>query len=686
MRFADSTVSAYYSCMLGFYSGIPYRRMSVRFAISFLLLILTMPIRGQESNPGSSLSPVVEASWAAAQQAQQQKDYATAEQEYRKVISLSPGFAEAYMNLGLVYELQGRRQDALAMFEKAVRLRPGLAGAQFFLGVDYCKLGDAKRATPHLEAAVRARPDLADAWSWLASAYQVTGRTSRQVTALQAGLGANPHSIDLLYLLGQAYQQLGKDAVERIQQKNSESSFLQQLLAENYAASGYPAVAMLHLESALKASPARAGLHIEMAEVLLHAGNLKRAEDEIAAELRVAPHSLRALVRLGEVELLRGDVPAALADWSQALALDPARCEAILGVREFGFGDTSQEKLTENLRAQLTGLRSQIESQAGSASRLALAFISTQEDAAQAVASTTGAGDSDSVESVSPCTVRQIRTWLATDLLKPVAACSAQMLKQPLTADLRLGIARALYETGLPEPALAELDALAPSHVDSPEAQFWKARCYKRLALAAYLRLFEVDPDSYRAHQVLGDMDEARGEDSKAIEEYEKALVRRPTLPNLHYQIGHLEWKSYHTQEAREQFQAELAVNPRHTGALFDMGSTHLQEHQADKALVYLKRVYDLDPKYPDLHEFMGIAYNQLNRYAEAEKELKIAAPSDKDGTVHYQLARVYLAMGKSAEAQQEFALSNQLRVVTHRNNEDRVQRIAAAEAALKQP
>ena len=686
MGFADSPVSAYYSGMLGFYSATPYRRMSVPLACCFVLLILAMPSRGQEPNPHSSLSPAVEASWAAAQQAQQQKDYATAEREYRKVISLSPGFAEAYMNLGLVYELQSRPQDALALFEKAVRLKPGLAGAQFFLGVDYCKLGDAKRATPHLEAAVRAKPDLPDAWSWLASAYQVTGRTSRQVTALQAGLRANPYSIDLLYLLGQAYQQLGKDAADRIQQKTSESSFLQQLLAENYAASGYLPVAMLHLENALKASPARAGLHIEIAEVLLHAGSLKRAEDEIAAELLVAPDSLRALVRRGEVKLLRGDVPAALADWSQALAQDPARSEAILGVREFGFGDTSQENLPENLRAQLTGLRSQIESQPGSASRLALAFISTQEDPTRAVASAAGAGDSDSGKSVSPCTVGQIRTWLATDLLQPVAACSTPMLKQPLTTNLRLGIARALYETGLAERALAALDGLAPSQVDSPEAQYWKARCYKRLALVAYLRLFAVDPDSHRAHQVLGDMDEARGEDSKAIEEYEKALAKRPTLPNLHYQIGHLEWKVYKTQEAREQFQAELGLNPRHAGALFDLGSTYLQERQADKALEYLKKVYDLDQKYPDVHQFMGIAYTRLNRYPEAEKELKIAAPSDKDGTVHYELARVYLAMGKSAEAQREFALSNQLRVVSHRNNEERVQRIGAAEAALNQP
>ena len=148
--------------------------------------------QGTAVEGGGSLPPAAKASWAAAQRAQQQKNYATAAREYLKVISLSPGFAEAYMNLGLVYELQSRRPDAIAMFEKAVQLKPDLAGAQFFLGVDYCKQGDTKSAIPHLEAAVRARPNLPDAWSWLASAYQMDGETSRQVNTLEAGLQANP--------------------------------------------------------------------------------------------------------------------------------------------------------------------------------------------------------------------------------------------------------------------------------------------------------------------------------------------------------------------------------------------------------------------------------------------------------------------------------------------------------------
>ena len=50
---------------------------------------------------------------------------------------LKPDFAEAHMNLGLVYQLQDRSTDAMTEFRRALKIKPGLAGANFFLGVDY---------------------------------------------------------------------------------------------------------------------------------------------------------------------------------------------------------------------------------------------------------------------------------------------------------------------------------------------------------------------------------------------------------------------------------------------------------------------------------------------------------------------------------------------------------------------
>ncbi len=665
-----------------------HQRLSASPALLFLLFLRIsglLAINAQESKPDSALPQAAEPFWIAAQQARQEKDYPRAEKQYQKVIDLSPGFAEAYMNLGLVYELENRPQDAIPQFEKASRLKPALTGAQFFLGVDYCKLGKGAKAIPHLEAAVHAKPDLPDAWSWLATAQEMTGQLPAQVGTLQAGLRANPQSIDLLYLLGHAYEDLGKDAVGRMQHAYPDSTYVEQLLAENYATSGYASVALLHLENALKDSPDRTGLHLEIGEVFLHAGNLPRAAEEIAAELHLQPHNLRAKVRQGEVKLLDGDAPGALADWSQAITVSEKRTEAILGLRESGLGDTEQEKLPADLGARLAALRSQVESQPEPGRQLALAFLDAQAGApAKEVAS--APLESTTRRSPDPCAASRVNKWLEEDKLGPVANCSARISPGALPSQLRLEVARALFETAQPEQALKILDSLPHADANRPQVLYWYARCYKRLALATYLRLFQLDPDSYRAHEILGDLDLARGNESKAISEYQTALAARPTLPNLHYQIGHLQWKVYKVPEARQEFLAELAISPNHTGTLFDLGNTYLYERQPEKALDYLKRVSVLDKNYPDVHGFIGMAYSQLGQYAQAEAELKLASASDQDGRIHYQLGRVYQRLANSEEAQREFAISDKLKNESAQKNQARVQSIAAAEAALKQP
>jgi len=55
-------------------------------------------------------------SLSAAQQAQHNEDYATAEREYVAVLALAPEFAEVHMNLGLVYQLEDRSADAMTEF------------------------------------------------------------------------------------------------------------------------------------------------------------------------------------------------------------------------------------------------------------------------------------------------------------------------------------------------------------------------------------------------------------------------------------------------------------------------------------------------------------------------------------------------------------------------------------------
>ena len=230
------------------------------------------------------------------------------------------------------------------------------------------------------------------------------------------------------------------------------------------------------------------------------------------------------------------------------------------------------------------------------------------------------------------------------------------------------------------------LSGLPPPDQHSPEASYWRARCYERLATAAYLSLFQVDPNSYRLHQLMGDSDAAKGNDGKAIEEYRLAVTLKPSLPNLRYSLGHLLWKDLKVGEARQELEAELPLNPRDAGALNYLGNTYLLEHQPDKALPYLSRALAANPQNPDIHRDLGTAYSELGDYAKAEVEFKIAVSADRDGSVHYKLAKVYQALGKKVRAAREFELPTALNAETHRKLEQQRERLDEVEKSTQEP
>ncbi len=581
----------------------------------------------------SSPSLTVQAHFAAAQQAQKRGDYATAEREYQAVLIEAPDFAEVHMNLGLIYQLQDRTPEAMAEFRRALKSKPTLAGANFFLGVDYCKSGEVAKAIPYLKAAARQEPKRADIWSWLATAEEISGNTQGEVTTLKHALSFQPQDVDVLYLLGHAYERLGKAEVVSLEKAAPSSSWSEELLAESYSSSSEWSFAVIRFQNALASSPTRPGLHVGLGEVFLRAGRLDQAAQEFEHELQLDPHSLRAIVRRGEVKLIQGEIDGALEDWARAIAIDEPRAERVLGVRETGFGDAAFEQLPDTSRERVLALAPQLQRRQDAATHLALSFLAVQSGDSMA-------GDAEPSHS--------------------------------LTTNSAVPSSSTCVETKV--------------RAASPPASYWRARCFEKLATAAYLRLYQADPNSYRVHQLTGDLEAAKGNDGKAIDEYRAAVAMKPSVPNLHYSLGHLLWKDLKTAEARTEFEAELAINPRHAGALHDLGDTYLLEHQPERALEYLSRALAADPGDPDIHRDLGTGYADLHYYAKAESEFKAAIPADYDGSVHYKLARVYQARGEKDNAAREFAISTSLNRESHSKLEKQTERLNEIEGAAPHP
>ena len=653
-------------------------RLRALLPIVVMLAACAPGLAGREGGPQRSTDSAVNAHFTAAQQAQDRQDYAAAEREYRAVLAVSPDFAEVHMNLGLVYQLQNRSDEAMTEFRRALKIKPRLTGANFFLGVDYCKMGDGARAIPYLKAAAHEEPNRPDIGSWLATAQEMTGEIQAEVTTLKRTLDLQPRDLDLLYLLGQAYERLGKEEVVNLQRVAPGSSRAEQLLAESYAASSDWPFAVIRFRNALAATPGRLGLHVELGEVLLRAGKLKWAGEEFGAELGLDPQSLRAIVRRGELRLIEGDIDDALQDWMQATSIDQARVERILGIRETGFGDSAFEELPDAFHEKIERFTEDLRTRNSPPAHFALAFLAAQSrDFSQAAAELAQtASPNTTLSSASTCSEDEVRKALKGSPFSSVAPCGLRVLTSRSPSEFRIRVAGALLEAGDYDASLTALRGLQPSDRQSPDALYLRARCYEKLATAAYLRLYQADPNSYRVHQLIGDLDAAKGEDKDAMDEYRAAIVLRPALPNLHYSLGHLLWKDLKVADARVEFEAELALNPRHPGALNELGDTYLLEHQPDKAIPYLTRALAVNAGNPDVHRDLGTAYSELSDYQKAEAEFRIALPADHDGSVHYKLARVYQALGKKHDAAREFALSTALNSELHSKLEKQTERL----------
>jgi tetratricopeptide (TPR) repeat protein len=625
--------------------------------------------------------------FAAAQQAQRQSDYVTAEKEYKRVIALAPEFAEVHMNLGLVYQLQNRFPEAMTEFRRALKLKPSLTGANFFLGVDYCKMGDGPKAVQYLKTALKASPNQSEIALWLATAQEISSDIDAEVATMRQALASHPKDVDLLYLLGHAYERLGKQEVARMEKIAPESVRKEQFLAESYAASNEWPSAVIHFQNALAAAPQQTGLHVELGEVLLHAGRVNQAGREFSEELQLNPQSLRALVRRGEIELIQGNIEDGLKDWTQAIAIDEMQVVRILGLRETGLGDSSSEQLPSALLAKTEPLSMELHNQNIPAVRLALTFLATQTGNPSPATAADSVANSQAQNSTGEsCSEADINRLLQQDRFSRIAFCVRAGLSGRLPTEQRMQVVNALLQSGDYESALRTLEELSGADSRSLETSYWRARCYEKLATATYLRLNQADPNSYRWHQLMGDMDAAKGDDGKAIEEYRAAVSLKPSLPNLHYSLGHLLWKDLKVPEARIELEAELASNPHHAGALTDLGDSYLLEHQPEKALPYLTSALAADAGNQDIHRDLGTAYSELGDYRKAEEELKIAVSADHDGSVHYKLARAYQALGQKENASREFALSTSLNRESHSKLEKQTQRLAAITNSTQDP
>jgi tetratricopeptide (TPR) repeat protein len=577
---------------------------------------------------GQQVSSRVEQHFRAAQQDQQAGLLDAAEREYRTILQLQPGVAEVYADLGLIYYAQAKFADSAQALATAGKLKPGMRGVSLWLGIDYVKLNQSRRSIPLLREAVSLDPADKQAQSWLGTALWDAGQSTAALQQLAKAAQLFPSDLDICFVLGEAYGKAADQQIEEVLAAASGTPLLNQVYGDIYKDQRAWSRAIAHYQLATQKDTAWKGAHLGLAEVYLSQEKFDDARHELQRELEVNHSSAAAEALLAEVALFDADPQGALSMLAAAIRISPDASSAAFGL-PLSYA-TPQVQLSEGALEKLPSAQAAIKSAPASPSRsLALSLIDDRLDLADLAVDWKNFQQTLGAPSASP-----------NPYNRAVSDFDRQQFRQ----------------------AEASLWVWLETHPNDLQAKYLLAKTFRNLSLQALDRLLTLDPASYRAHQLLAQTYQNREEDDKALEEYRLVEQMEPTLPGLHFAIGHLLWKTSDPVHAMEELDKELQLDPDHAEANGEMGSILVERHQPEKAIPYLETALRAKPDLWLIYQQLGRAYLMEKNYRQAEAELKKALGRDPEGMAHYQLGVVYRAEGRSSEAATQFEATRKIK------------------------
>jgi tetratricopeptide (TPR) repeat protein len=207
----------------------------------------------------------------------------------------------------------------------------------------------------------------------------------------------------------------------------------------------------------------------------------------------------------------------------------------------------------------------------------------------------------------------------------------------------------------LPEAA-AKLNDFLARNPKNQEAWYLLGKTYLQMSEDALKKINEIDPDSVVAHEIAGEIDQSMHNYDLALVEYKKAIDMAPRMPGTHMHMADAYWNMGKWQSAQEEFRTELTNDPNNCLARWKLANAILEANDSsDEALSEVNKVIDRCPTLMQARVDRARALVRLGKHSEALPDLLMAEKeSPREPTIHFLLAAVYRAQGKSAEAQTE--------------------------------
>jgi predicted Zn-dependent protease len=149
----------------------------------------------------------------------------------------------------------------------------------------------------------------------------------------------------------------------------------------------------------------------------------------------------------------------------------------------------------------------------------------------------------------------------------------------------------------------------------------------------------------------------------EAREEYSKLLAVSPDSVAALAGLAKADLADNRLEEARSTARKALARSPADSEINLLMGEILVAQHEYADAEPYLEHsLHARVDLLPHVHALLGQVLARTGRSKEALKELTEGLSSDEDGSVHYQLARLYKDAGDKKAAATALEESRRIR------------------------
>lgn len=252
-------------------------------------------------------SPAVDDQFRQASEAMRKGNLEEAGEGFAAVTKSAPTFAEAYLNLGLVREEQGRHDEAIAALQKAVALKPRLRGANLFLGLAHFHLNQLEPAAASIQKEVAANPKDSQALMWLGIVRLAQEKPEQAAATLDKAAAIAPDNIDILYHRGRAHLLVSNSSYRKMFEVDPHSWRVRQIMAQANAEADRHLDALTEYQAAIKLAPTQPGLHEELGSEYRNLGKAQEAEEAFTRELEIDPGNVLAKYKLGVITVEKGD-------------------------------------------------------------------------------------------------------------------------------------------------------------------------------------------------------------------------------------------------------------------------------------------------------------------------------------------------------------------------------------------